>query len=144
LKDGITQPKVRLFHVAGDSNRVENGRQIVGQCSVASKLAEGRKGAVAEQTIPVGAAFKEGAVVPPALVSAVGIEKFLVLRDLQLDPDRVGVASAVPFGQRCNRLVALVVDVKPTWALRNEPGEEEDKAREEYLRPLEDTKFGYG
>jgi hypothetical protein len=58
--------------------------------------------------------------------SAIGVEIFFILSDLEVHPGRVGVAIAVPLRQNGLRLLPLVVHEQPSWALRNEPNEEYD------------------
>lgn len=41
----------------------------------------------------------------------------------------------MPFCEGCNGLLALVVDVKPSWRLWNEVDEQDDEAREDKLKP---------
>lgn len=62
------------------------------------------------------------------------VQERLVLLELQPDPGRLTVAVSVVLGKDGLGLLALVVDVQPTWRLGNEPREKDDQAGEEHLQ----------
>lgn len=62
------------------------------------------------------------------------VQERLVLLELQPDPGRLTVAISVVLGEDGLGLLALVVDVQPTWRLGNEPREKDDQAGEEHLQ----------
>ncbi len=59
----------------------------------------------------------------------------LVLRELQPHPYRLTIVVAMPVRERLDCFLSLASGVKPSRALREEEGEDDDETREDHLQP---------
>ena len=66
----------------------------------------------------------------------IGVQELLVLCSLKLDPSRIWVTIAVPFGKGRNGLLSLVVDKQPSGTFWNDPHEDDDQTRKDHLWTL--------
>ena len=69
------------------------------ESAVACPLSKDAEDAVTGEAITARPIAEERAVVPPASISAVGVQELFILLKLKLHPYRLGIAVSVPFGK---------------------------------------------
>ena len=98
-------------------------------------MAEDGDDDVAAQTVNAWPISEESAVVPPALVCTIVIEKLFILVQLESDPGRLRVSIPVVLCEDgCGRLLPLV-DIEPTGRLGDQESKDANDTGEQTLKP---------
>ena len=111
----IAELNVRLCNLCVVPCGVENGWEEIREWIVPIPLSEDGEAAITCEAVSACSGLEQGALVPPALVGALHVQKLLVFGQLKLHPRRISVAIAVVLGQHAYGCLLLALDTKPSW-----------------------------